>query len=79
MTAITKNFNSTAIAANQNLIPYALPSVAWFNGLVIIWLWLAASDDAELRRVRFAKNRKQAQIEQQAKPVPQRVSAPAFR
>ena len=78
MTAVTQNFNAQALAANQNLVASALPSVAWFNGLVIIWLWLAVSDDAEQERVRLLKRRKQAQIEQQVKPARQRVCVPGF-
>jgi len=79
MILVTNIFNVQSIAANQNhLIPAALPSVAWFNGAVIIWLWLAASDDAQEERAKIAKRNQQAQIQAAQKTVAPKVSAPCF-
>ena len=64
MIVVTEIFNVQSIAANQNhLIPFTLGSVSWFNGAVIIWLWLAASDDAQEQRDKIKKRNQQAQIQ----------------
>ena len=68
MKAITKNFNVTAIAANSSIIPSALGSVEWFQGTILIWLWLAMSDNAEHEEKEIATRHKRA-VRQQEKTI----------
>ena len=79
MRTITDNFNNTAIAASSSPVAYALGSPSWILGTVIIWLWLAASDDAEQEQKEIAKRHKRA-VQQQviAAPLPRPAPAPGF-
>ena len=76
MGTIRENFNFVAIAANQGLIPRALPSANYFQKYLLLWLWLAASNDAADTEQRTKQRRQRALKDTQ--PVPQAALAPRF-